>query len=290
MFRTVKFQKMKNIATLSISLCLLIVGCQSSNHSLPKERFNQFQSGTTKIIKHDSLIIHFKNPVHCPLRYKLNSSDAVLKNLLPSDWIQLKKLQDSVMVIKNPAFAKATPSDITISARLGNPDLEVKHEVIQFPTKKGKSVSMMQVYHGTKSHFKKSSEYALDFAMKEGDTIYAADAGRIVGVVKDYINGGNDVKWTPYSNFITVYNERANWFIQYVHIPKDGSFVKVGDSIRAGQPIGLVGTTGYTSKEHLHFNVFKSTNEGNGIASIPTEFVGIGDGEYLKQGQKVLRQ
>jgi murein DD-endopeptidase MepM/ murein hydrolase activator NlpD len=234
-------------------------------------------------------VLELKNPVHCPLRFRVTSSVDSLNNLLQHDWIKIKALTDSTIVYKNHAFAKADANDINIAARFGDPMLDVLPHAIQFPVKHGDRVKIMQGYNGSFSHRKINSRYALDFDMKTGDTIYAADEGRVVGVIKDYQDGGNDPQWRDYANFITVYNNQANWFTQYVHLPKDGALVQIGDSIVPGQPIGLVGTTGFTSKEHLHFNVFKTADSGTGTESLPTVFEEQIAGASLRKGEVVRR-
>ncbi|WP_157686589.1 M23 family metallopeptidase [Nonlabens sp. Hel1_33_55] len=265
------------------------MACQTTNHQLPSQRYKQLSLDSGYEISGDTLIINLQNPVHAPMRYKISTDDPNLKRLIPTNWIQLKSLEDSTIVLRDSAFAKANTSQIQMSILFGDPNVEVRPHPIHLPTALNKPVAMMQVYNGNFSHFKTNSRYALDFTMAEGDTVYAADAGRVIGVIKDYERGGNDVKWTDFANFITIYNNKANWFTQYVHLKKNGAFVKIGDSIVPGQPIGLSGKTGYTSKEHLHFNVFKTTNEGNGIISMPVTFFYVGKGADLKQGEMVTR-
>jgi len=266
-----------------------IISCNST-HNLPKERLYQFKSASKIRISNDSMIAFLNNPAHAPLRFQLKTDNKNLTDILPEDWIQLKALKDSTIILKNSAFAKAKQNDVFLSANFGNPNQKIVPHDLHLPIKKNREVRIMQGYNGSFSHQKLTSRYALDFDMKEGDTIYAADAGRVVGVVKDYKYGGADVMWTPYANFITVFNNKANWFTQYVHLQQSGSLVKVGDSLNVGDPVGIVGMTGYTTKEHLHFNVFKTTNKSNGVESIPAKFVGYGDGDNLKQGSKVKRQ
>ena len=50
--------------------------------------------------------------------------------------------------------------------------------------------------------------------------------------------------------------------------------MKIGDSIKRGQPIALSGKTGQTDIEHLHFNCLIPVNDNvDGMKSIPIEFI-----------------
>lgn len=134
----------------------------------------------------------------------------------------------------------------------------------------GRSYSIMQGYNGNFSHEKVDSRYALDFALPVGDTVCAAADGYVVGVMEGYKGGANSEEWTDYANFINLYHPDKNVYTQYVHLKQNGSLVEVGDRVVAGQPIGISGVTGFTSKPHLHFNVVR-WEDGKRI-SLPATF------------------
>jgi len=288
MISNIVYGQLGKILIILVLILSVALSCKSSLQ-LPVKRYSQVTTNTSLELRKDSLILKLNNPVHAPVRFEVSSNLQSLRDELPSKWIQLKPLQDSLIVIVDSAFIGKERSDLKLQLRYGNPDLPVKPHMIRLPTPAKKPVKIMQAYNGSFSHFKQTSKFALDFTMSEGDTVYAADPGRVVGVIKDYKFGGNDKRWTDYANFITIYNSRANWFIQYVHLKQNGSFVQVGDSVRVGQVIGLSGKTGYTSKEHLHFNVWKTTDDSVGFESIPTEFIDLGSGKNIKKGDLVRR-
>ena len=58
---------------------------------------------------------------------------------------------------------------------------------------------------------------------------------------------------------------------EYYHLQQDGVFVAPGDSVARGQLIGLSGKTGYTASPHLHFAVYRATNDGE-TQSVPIRF------------------
>lgn len=83
------------------------------------------------------------------------------------------------------------------------------------------------------------------------------DKKTLAGVpVSDY--SGNYVKIDHGNGFISVYK----------HLTFGSVSVKKGDPVKAGQPIGQMGTTGYSTGLHLHFELLK-----NGIAADPEPYL-----------------
>ncbi|MBT8244206.1 MAG: M23 family metallopeptidase [Winogradskyella sp.] len=80
---------------------------------------------------------------------------------------------------------------------------------------------------------------------------------------------------------------KDNTFSQYVHLKQYGSLVKIGDSIKANQYIALSGFTGWTTIPHLHFGVYKPTE--NGLESIPILLDSIRAKE-LKRGNIITKK
>lgn len=54
-----------------------------------------------------------------------------------------------------------------------------------------------------------------------------------------------------------VVDHGAGWESQYCHMARGSISVKAGDAVRAGQPLGLVGLSGFTEYPHLHLTVRK---------------------------------
>ena len=80
-----------------------------------------------------------------------------------------------------------------------------------------------------------------DFAAPCGTRVYSADAGVVRAVGWHPWGGGNRVEIDHGNGLITTYN----------HL--QGIAVKKGDSVRVGEVIALVGTTGSSTGCHLHF-------------------------------------
>ncbi len=86
------------------------------------------------------------------------------------------------------------------------------------------------------------SHTGIDIKTKANDTIYAAFRGT-VRMAKPYSGYGNLVVIRHVNGLETVYSHNSK------------NLVKVGDMVRAGDPIGLMGRTGRATTDHLHFEV-----------------------------------
>lgn len=134
------------------------------------------------------------------------------------------------------------------------------------PFSKGKRYRILQQQNGSFSHFGSVSRYALDFKMKIGQEVCAIREGIVVYIKNDSDIGGNNKKYKPNANNIII-SHNDGTFSQYAHFKKNGIIVKKGDTLKKGQLIGYSGNTGYSSKPHLHFAVYKPTLDG--LNSIP---------------------
>ena len=138
----------------------------------------------------------------------------------------------------------------------------------------------MQGYFGIFSHKERA---ALDFKMKRGTHILAVRDGIVIRVKEDGSRGGWSRKWRSHGNNIVIQhsdNSRSG----YWHLQKDGALVKVGDTVRQGQLIGLSGKTGYAATPHLHFIVWKSS--GGNWRQIATRFQTSKGIKYLRPWKK----
>ena len=249
---------------------LFFTGCQTVD--LPKEKYYQFYSKSNVIIKKDSILCSLNNPLNCPLRFYISTSDDNLnKSLQALNPVVVSCKKDTVIKIK--IYGKSNNLIPSWKTVLGDPNNKIFYNKVSLPFCKGKSYKVIQGYNGWFFHNTDYLRNSIDFGLKINDTICAADDGFVVGVVKDYKIGGSDKRLEPFANFITIYHPQTGLFTQYVHLKYNGSLVKVGDIVKQGQAIGLVGLTGRTSIEHLHFNVLIPIENEDGLKSMPIEFI-----------------
>lgn len=110
----------------------------------------------------------------------------------------------------------------------------ISKEDYAFPLPGAKVISP---YAGRRRHHS-----GVDLKTCANDTIVAAFDG-IVRMSKSYAAYGNVVVIRHYNGLETVYSHNSK------------NLVKVGDRVKAGEPVGLTGRTGRATTEHLHFEV-----------------------------------
>jgi len=98
----------------------------------------------------------------------------------------------------------------------------------------------------------------IDIHSSGDDTIYAA----CDGVVEAVANSCPHVSIWPtkcehyntYGNYIRIGNNDGTK-AYYGHLKQNSITVSVGQSVRRGQPIAMMGSSGYSSGQHLHFEL-----------------------------------
>jgi hypothetical protein len=137
-----------------------------------------------------------------------------------------------------------------------------------------------------------------------GDEVHSATAGKVVGVVDDIPN-------TPAGAFppaITAERAGGNHVVIafggghyafYAHLQPGTVRVKVGQKVKVGQVLGLLGNSGNSNAPHLHFHVMDSPHPlaSNGmpyrfrsfaVEGELTNLEGIEKGEVAKIAKKEL--
>lgn len=263
-------------------LLLTITGCKS----LPKKRLKQFEAKLSYVVEHDTLKVSVANAIHCPLRVGATSKKEAIDSLLAKDFpLILSPLSDSILLY--PISLSKEEVKIKFSATMGDPAQSISPSKISLPLPAGGKSKIIQGYQGKYSHNSTYSRYAIDFQMNIGDTICAVADAWVVGVIEGYTDGGSNRKWRDYANFITLYHPESKIYTQYVHLDHMGSLVSVGDKVLKGEAIGLSGMTGFTDREHLHFNVLRASEKG--MSSLEIEFEEGYVGKDLKRGNWVKK-
>lgn len=104
----------------------------------------------------------------------------------------------------------------------------------------------------------------VDLVGKKGEKIVAVRGGVVVR--SRIVTNKNDATW-QWGEYIAITGDDGRT-LYYCHLEK--RLVKVGDRVKAGDIIGIQGTTGQSTGHHLHFEVRYGTKQENSA-----EYLGI---------------
>ncbi len=156
--------------------------------------------------------------------------------------------------------------------------LNVEHDAdYAYAIPAGKTYKIMQGYDGKFSH---AGKKAIDFEMPVGSKVYAAREGVVLDIKSSSDKGCASPGCMNLANYILVYHNDGS-IGSYFHLQKNGCVVTKNQKITKGQLIGYSGSTGWSSKPHLHFEVY---TEKDGVQkSVATKFITATGIKYLSQ-------
>ena len=105
----------------------------------------------------------------------------------------------------------------------------------------------------------------VDLILGKNNVITAASDGKVTWAGCDDSTGNCDVDGSPQTR-------GCGWFVEIIHANKIATRychmirrpdVRDGQQVKAGEPIGLVGTSGHSSGPHLHYEVHTGVGCGN---------------------------
>ncbi|WP_231367257.1 M23 family metallopeptidase [Schaalia sp. ZJ405] len=148
-----------------------------------------------------------------------------------------------------------TPCLGTSSVADGSRQIDVVSDTIYWPLEKG-------TYVETSPFGMRISPITGTLHMHEGvdlaapmDTpLYSVADGKVVEVAENYFAGA----------FVKIKHERADgtvFYSVYLHQYTEKILVHEGDAVKAGQPIGAVGTSGWSTGPHLHFEIHDAADK-----------------------------
>ncbi len=183
------------------------------------------------------------------------------------------KLLLLIMIFPSIAFAQQQYSTIDLKNGKFKDDSSY---IYNLPFEHKKKVFLIQGYESMFSH---KGEKALDFKVKMGTKVCAARGGVVIAAREDSDKRGLKTENLSDGNYIFIKHDDGSE-ANYWHFKKDGVLVNVGDTVKAGQVIGLSGNTGFSAFPHLHFEVRGYDATGK-YGQLPTRF-------YTKQGVMYL--
>jgi len=115
---------------------------------------------------------------------------------------------------------------------------------------------------------------AWDLADKENTPVYSTCDGTVESVSFPYNENKPDTSNRSYGNHIIITCEvnDLKYTVTYGHLYPNSSKVYAGDIITKGQELASVGTTGYSTGNHLHYQVSLNGNVVDGMSLIDFNF------------------
>jgi murein DD-endopeptidase MepM/ murein hydrolase activator NlpD len=210
-----------------------------------------------------------KNPFSVTIIYNASLKNLKSDQKLPVVFVMHAHSSQEILhlhVDKDPFTLKANYK-WTIGSKYAQHDSSYLYRL---PYKLGIKQIVAQGFNGFFSHYG-TSQYAVDFDMKEGSEVYAARDGKVVDMKYDSNVSGPTREFEKYANFIIIEHSDET-LATYAHLEQNGIIVKVGEQVKRGQLIGYSGKTGFVNGAHLHFIVYKAV-DGITRESFPIKFI-----------------
>lgn len=116
-------------------------------------------------------------------------------------------------------------------------------------------------------------------------SIIAIAEGKVVSAV-DGISGHDE--YNTCGNFVKIKHADGK-YTRYLHMLKDSVCVKVGDTVKKGAKLGMMGNTGYSFGKHLHFDVSDGTTFEDPLPYLKGDKnFNVPSGTQFAKGDKVM--
>jgi hypothetical protein len=82
----------------------------------------------------------------------------------------------------------------------------------------------------------------------------------------------------PYGDNVKIWDDKQLCMVQVCHL--EHNLVKLGQRIKAGDPIGEMGSTGNSTADHVHFNFVQTDEKGNRLYGLRSQNLGYLDPQH----------
>jgi murein DD-endopeptidase MepM/ murein hydrolase activator NlpD len=174
---------------------------------------------------------------------------------------------DRIDRLKRQMYIQTRSYDEVIQSALNKADMLAAMPAIQPITNKG--LTRLASGFGYRIHpiYKvKKMHWGIDFSAPRGTPIYATGDGKVKTSRKSYLKTG-------YGNQVEI-DHGYGFVTKYAHMQTVA--VKKGETIKRGQLVGYVGSSGGSTAPHVHYEIIKNGKKINPIQYI----INVSDEEY----------
>lgn len=172
--------------------------------------------------------------------------------------------------------------------KIGPVSIEPKNNEFILPFELDTKVLVCQSFDGPLTTHSERT-YAIDFCAKEKTPVVAAKDGTVFEVIDWNTEGGHKAELLDKFNVVRLQHEDGTQ-TSYLHIFPKSANVAVGDKVKKGQMIALVGNVGYSTAPHLHFEYHYIDSNLNNVVSNPTFVTESREPFKILYGATVSRQ
>ena len=207
---------------------------------------------------------------------------------------QMKKEGKSFGVEANPLSAQTGNQQPSKSSGLKSTGMNLPEGKYSMPIIKNETLLVTSAYGKREDPVNKGKSqihHGIDINARHDSILATENGGKVVSVNHNTNTGGGKSITVEYSR-----EDGSKTRVQYMHLSQID--VKVGDTVNAGQKLGVTGNTGTrTTGEHLHFGVINVDAEGKQQWVNPAAYLAeinakgkLGQHVSLKNGTDLLAQ
>lgn len=190
----------------------------------------------------------------------------IYEDNLDKDLKQVKTISDVCKMDKYKNYSVCSQDEIDNSGQINDIQNKPFNSPLEFSNLSVTSFFMEEriIYGEANVH------NAWDFGASSETPVYSICDGEVVDVSFKYLTNTIDVKGGA-GNSIKIkctVDEETEYIVLYGHLYPNSSKVKVGDKVTGWQEIAKVGTTGYSTGNHLHYQVSKDGKVIDGLSLI----------------------
>lgn len=178
--------------------------------------------------------------------------DEIYTDNLDDELKQVKPISEVCKLEKYNNLYVCTDSEIKKSGQIN--EIQIKPFVAPLPLVNMTTTSYFM--HERVIYGKQSIHKAWDFGAPAQTPVYSSCNGTVKNVSFTYSENISNPNDTSGGNTIKIVCDGdINYTINYAHLYPKSNKVNNGDEVKQGQLIATVGTTGYSTGNHLHFQV-----------------------------------